>query len=240
VLVNHDARRAKGVLGDSTKEALDHLWGQQQTDGAWLWLDFGLRPWETEAPYFGASLAALAVGMAGKDFYEDKVVQPKVESLKKYLVKQMPNQRLHHRMVLLWTSSRLPGVLSEPGRTKLVDEILSVQQADGGWSSPSLGKYAAKKGEWKSHGATQLDVVSDGYATGLAVLALKSVRLPSDDAKLRRGIAWLVAHQQKDGTWPATYLNQSRDPESDVGKFMRDAATAFAVMALSESSIGQP
>jgi hypothetical protein len=33
---------------------------------------------------------------------------------------------------------------------------------------------------------------------------------------------------------PASYPNRSRDPQSDVGKFMRDAATAFAVLALTD------
>ena len=233
VLVNHDVRRAQGVVSQPAKKALGHLWGQQQADGAWLWLDFGLRPWETEAPYFGASLAALAVGMAGKDYYDQKDVQPKVAVLKKYLAEQYPSQRLHHRMMALWASSKLPGFLAEADRKKLIAEILDVQETDGGWSAAKLGKYAAKKGEWKSQGATQKDVVSDGYATGLAVLALKSSGMSADDVKLKKGITWLVA-QQKDGTWPAIYLNKSRDPETDVGKFMRDAATAFAVLALAE------
>ena len=39
---------------------------------------------------------------------------------------------------------------------------------------------------------------------------------------------------QKDGVWPLTYPNKPRDPRDDVGKFMRDAATAFAVLALTE------
>ena len=231
VLVNHDKRWAKAALSESTKKALANLWGQQQKDGAWLWLDFGLRPWETDAPYFGASLAALAVGLAGKDYQGQEDVQPKLAALKKYLTSQYANQRLHHRMVALWASSKLPGILAEQDRKNLIDEILNAREPDGGWSSPTLGKFMAKKGAWTSQGVTREGAVSDGYATGLAVLTLKSAGLTANDANVKKGVAWLIA-QQKDGTWPAIYLNKNRDPETDVGKFMRDAATAFAVLAL--------
>ncbi|MFO0807131.1 MAG: hypothetical protein U0746_00745 [Gemmataceae bacterium] len=66
-----------------------------------------------------------------------------------------------------------------------------------------------------------------GYATGLAVLALRragiwTTRGSSEPSRARR--------QRCDGTWPINYLNKSRDPKDNVGKFMRDAATGFAVL----------
>jgi squalene-hopene/tetraprenyl-beta-curcumene cyclase len=233
LLVNCDARWAQGRLSEPTKKALDHLWEQQQDDGAWLWLDFGLRPWETDGTYYGASLAAVAVGTAGKDYYEQPGVRPHVLALKKYLKSQFAKQSLHHRVFGLWASSRLPDILTEKDKQLLIEELLTVQEADGGWSLPKLGKKTQEPGVWESHGVYPEGAVSDGYATGLVVLALKRAGLGTENPRLQRGIAWLVSNQ-REGTWPANYPNRPRNPQDDIGKFMRDAAAAFATLALME------
>ncbi len=234
VLVNHDARRNKLVLSAATKQALNQLWPQQQANGAWRWLDFGLKPWEQQdSSYFGASLAALAVGTAGKDYYEHTAVQPKVAALKQYLKAQFPQQPLHHRVTALWAASRLPGILDEVDRQKLIDELLKLQEADGGWSLPKLGRTAKGPGNWKSHGVHPEGAVSDGYATGLVMLALKRAGVAADHPKLRKAVGWLTTNQ-RDGTWPANYPNRPRDPQTNVGRFLRDAATGFAILALCE------
>jgi squalene-hopene/tetraprenyl-beta-curcumene cyclase len=233
ILVNHDARWAKGVLSAPTKKALGRLWEQQKEEGGWQWLEFGLNPWEKDATYYGASLAAVAVGTAGKDYFEAADIQAKVAALKKFLKSQFPSQSLHHRAAGLWASSRLPGILSEEDKTKLNGELGSVQEADGGWSLPRLGQKAAGKGDWKSHGAFPEGSVSDGYATGLVVLVLKRAGMAADDPKMQKALGWLIA-KQKEGTWPLNYVNRPRDPQENIGKFMRDAATAFAILALTE------
>jgi squalene-hopene/tetraprenyl-beta-curcumene cyclase len=234
ILVNHDSRRGGGALGAPTRKALGHLWEQQKDNGAWLWLDFGLNPWEKDGAYYGASLAAVAVGTAGRDYYDRPDVQAKVTVLKSYLRTPTPNQPLHHRALGLWASTRLPGILDEAGQKELVDELWSVQEADGGWSLARLGKTAAAAGNWKSQAVYPEGLAGDGYATGLAVLALKGAGVAAEDPRLKKAVGWLLTHQ-KDGSWPASYLNRKRDPQEDIGKFMRDAATAFAALALTET-----
>jgi aspartate oxidase len=62
---------------------------------------------------------------------------------------------------------------------------------------------------------------------------LEQAGIPRTDAHLRKALAWLESHQDKEGQWPSESMNKKRDPASDAGKFMSDAATAFASMALS-------
>ena len=67
ILAGHDAQ--SGQLSDDTRAAFDNMWALQQTTGenagSWLWLQFDQEPWEgNDSAYYGAALAAIAVGTA--------------------------------------------------------------------------------------------------------------------------------------------------------------------------------
>jgi squalene-hopene/tetraprenyl-beta-curcumene cyclase len=87
--------------------------------------------------------------------------------------------------------------------------------------------------EWKRKDGTPMDAASDGYGTGLMVVALRESGVPSAQAQVAKGLAWLEQHQDPAGAWRATSMNKQRDPASDAGRFMSDAATAYSVLALS-------
>jgi hypothetical protein len=78
---------------------------------------------------------------------------------------------------------------------------------------------------------------SDGYATGLITFALQQTGMSPADPMMKQGLLWLRSNQNKEeGSWPSSSINERRKASSNVGHFMRDAATAYAVLALSENS----
>jgi squalene-hopene/tetraprenyl-beta-curcumene cyclase len=222
---------AHRTLSDDARLAFDNLWVLQlrtgDQKGSWAWLNFHYEPWEsTASPYFGAALAAIAIGTAPEGYASRPEIQERLNMLLAYLQRGADTEHLFNRMMVLWASSALPSLLTSARREAIVGAVLAQQEADGGWSTSALGP-------WKRVDGTALDAASDGYATGLAVLVLRRGGLSSDDGRLRRGLDWLAAHQDAEtGMWRASSLNKSRDPTSDIGKFMSDAATAYAVLAL--------
>ncbi len=89
-------------------------------------------------------------------------------------------------------------------------------------------------GRWPRQDGTPQETASDGYATGLALHVLQLAGVHRDQPAVARGLAWLRANQQPSGNWIGVSLNKRRDPKTHVGKFMSDAATAFAVLALED------
>jgi squalene-hopene/tetraprenyl-beta-curcumene cyclase len=239
ILASNDASSGaqSDHLSDGTLRAFENMWAEQQTSGAqkgaWLWLRFKNEPCEADdSDYYGAALAAIAVGTAPENYRSRPEIQTNLKMLREYLNREYSSQTLSNRAVVLWASAKLPGLL-EPERQKaLVNELLSMQQPDGGWSLTSMA------GGWKRHDGTAQDVQSDGYATGLITFALLQAGISPEKERLKDGLAWLASRQNKaDGYWLASSLNNNEEHHisPDTVRFMKDAATAYAVLALSES-----
>ena len=233
VLASRDAQA--GRLTSATQRAFENLWKLQFTRGeragAWAWLYFDLAPWESEgADYFGAALAAVAVGIAPDDYAASTEVQERVAMLRTYLLQQGWKDRPPlDRVMLLWASGELSDLLTQDQVRSIVGDLARLQNADGGWSLRSLGVWARPDG-------VPPDLGSDGYATGLIAYALQRAGVRPAQESLSRALGWLVQNQDPaTGRWPATSLNKERDPTSERGLFMSDAATAFAVLALTQA-----
>jgi squalene-hopene/tetraprenyl-beta-curcumene cyclase len=238
VLALDDRSQSRQQPSDETKKALSILWATQITQGehkgSWEWLNFGMDPWESPSSrYWGTAVAAIAVGSApgGDGAGGDEKSNEGREWLRDYLRKQFNAQNLHNRIWTLWASASVNGLLTPDEKAQLVSQILAKQQAAGGWSLASLGEFARK-------GVKQA-TTPDGYATGLILHVLQLAGLPKDDPPVKKGLAWLRSNQDPSGAWRATSVNKNRSPEStdpakaNVGKFMWDAATGYAVLALS-------
>jgi len=234
ILSAYDA--PKGKLSDDTRTAFANMWALQLTSGdkrgAWTWLDFHNRPWEADdSQFWGTSLAAVAVGSTPAEYQANPDVKEKLELLKAYLKANYEGQSPVNRLTALWASSKIPGILTAQQKQALIDELTSKQQPDGGWSLTALA------GLWKRRDNTALETKSDGYATGQISYILQQAGIRRDQKPVKQGLAWLAANQSKtDGLWEAYSLNKERDLTSDIGLFMSDAATAYAVLALTNEN----
>jgi squalene-hopene/tetraprenyl-beta-curcumene cyclase len=223
-----------GRLSADARLALDNMWALQikaaDMNGAWAWLQFHNAPFEGDSQFYGNSLAAIAIGSAPGNYQSEPEIQNGIKLLKAWLVKNMNAQTPLDRVVLLWASTKLNGLLTRGQQNKIIEEILAKQRDDGGFSMSQV------IGAWKRHDNTTLNTSSDGYATGLIAFALEQIDAPEGQAPLKRALAWLSRNQiESDGRWPADSLNNSRPVLSDTGLFMSDAATAYAVLALTNA-----
>jgi squalene-hopene/tetraprenyl-beta-curcumene cyclase len=216
------------------QKAFDQLWTLQISDGknqgAWLWHSANLDPWENpESVYYGTSLAALAIGSTPASYRDDAATRGRVAAATKYLASPPTPARLHDRLTMLWASSTLPSLLTNDARRSLVAGAFQKQSADGGWTLESLGP-------WMTHENAPPHQGSDAYATAYAAFALHKGGVPASDARMKKAIAWLEAKQDPiTGAWPAVSMNKQRPPDSMEGRFMQDAATAFASIVLIET-----
>lgn len=217
VLASHDAATGD-KLHPTTRTALDRMWTVQRDDGGFKWISCNWPPFESDE-HFGATMAALAAAWAPEDYVAELEVAAHLEKLRGYFTSHPPAM-LHHKLMLVWVSSELPGVLSDTERQAVLDELLTLQRPDGGWAFATLG-------EWKRGDDLTRDLeTSDGYGTALAVFVARRGGVPAGDERIARGVAWLKSHQRASGRW------FTRSAYKDSKHFITHAGTSMALMAL--------
>ncbi|MBZ5603199.1 MAG: hypothetical protein LAO79_12935 [Acidobacteriia bacterium] len=215
----------RGSLSPETLKALDRMWAAQKPDGGWPWYSLNDDPWEMpESRFFGASLAAVALGNTPADYRARPEVAGHVSKLAQFLSRDQ-GQPLQNRLMLLWASAKVPDILPAARRKAILDQARQTQQPDGGWTIASLGP-------WSAHPEAAVTNGTNAYATAIAAFALEQAGLTTSDPMLARALDWLRAHQSRDGYWDAASMNHKYEAGSMMELFMRDAATGFAAMAL--------
>ena len=242
VLATADSPTAK--LSNDARSAFEHLWALQQKSGdlagSWPWLNFGNEPFEAaDSVFYGASLAALAVAVAPENYRATPEIQPNLRLLRDYLGRECARAPLIHQAVALWAATKWAGLLDSSRQKAIIESVLAKQQSSGGWSLSTMGwtwhgsSLRSLANLWIRSNDSPLAGKSDGYATGLIVYVLGQTGLRRDELHLQRGRSWLLRNQNPDdGSWPGYSLVNRRDPSSGTGLFMKDAATAYAVLAL--------
>jgi squalene-hopene/tetraprenyl-beta-curcumene cyclase len=216
-----EAIHAALLLGE--EPALERMWSLQVKEGkekgAWEWFHLDLDPWETpQSDFYGAALAALAIRNAPEEHRGRHREQ--IAMLVDYFQREQGAQPLHNRLMLLWA---MPEALVD--QKSLVEEVWKKQFPDGGWSLESLGPW---KRASRSSG-------SDAYATGFAAYVLLIDHNRAHKGMLE-ALNWLKLHQNAEhGFWASSSMNKDYPADSMMAKFMQDAATGFAAMALLEA-----
>ena len=220
VLAYNDAHTT-GQLQPLTRTALDRMWKGQKPSGEWGWLKCGWPPMEHD-DYYGATLAAIATGIAPGKYAQTEQARAGIEKLKSYF-RKTPAPDLHHKTMLLWASTLLPGLLTGEEQQATIRELVGQQHEDGGWSLPSLGRYTRRDA---AKTPNDPHAPSDGYATGLSIFVLRKAGVTASNPVIQKGITWLKANQRESGRWYTRSLNNDR------AHYITNAGSAFCVLAL--------
>jgi hypothetical protein len=114
------------------------------------------------------------------------------------------------RLVLARRTNRTDAVRRE------TDRLLALQHDDGGWS--------------QLHG-----LCSDAFATGQVLFALNVAELKRDRPEIRRAVAFLIANQRSDGSWPMVPRGQPGVKPASLITPIVHLGSAWGVIGLARS-----
>jgi N-acyl-D-amino-acid deacylase len=179
--------RQEAVSAHELEQIAGHLLRHQEADGSWAWSS---APAKNRPPPFFESdevatlLAFMALGpQVPADPKEKSAARESREKAAAWLAKTKPNDTTQAAALRLLVKVRAgePALTLQPE----IDAFLARQNKDGGWRQLE-------------------DLPSDAYATGQALYVLSLAGVKNDRAEVRRGVAFLVAGQKEDGSWPMT------------------------------------
>jgi len=210
LFVMAEARYPRNFVTDAAALALLRL---QHSNGTWSISDtrppLGISDIKWAALVSRGLLAYLPAGLSAER-------DGAIARARTYLMNTPPRttqDAVFRLLGLIWTSAS-PAAIQEAQA-----HLLALQREDGGWGQLTT-------------------MVSDAYATGQALFALKSAGIAPSDAVYRRGVDYLLRTQLPDGSWFVQSRALAFQPYRETGfphgrsQFISAAATSWAVMAL--------
>jgi ankyrin repeat protein len=207
---------AEGYKADlNTDAAAMHILWRQQPTGEWFQPMADIRQ-----PLCLNHIGQTALSMRALQLYTPKTDEAAYRRSIQLGALWLANAKSYNNDDRSWRVAGLAWAgTNKVATAKAIRELLVAQKADGGWSDlPSMESTA--------------------YATGKSLVALHTAGLPVSDAAYKRGIKWLLSHQQQDGSWWVQTRALAFQPSFDAGfphehdQWISSAATNWAAMAL--------
>ena len=199
---------------DTTDPVVAWLMQQQQDSGRWK--RSSDRPPTEASPFTTTYIAIRGIRHFSTEEQQTEVAR-QLELAREWLVEAIANDtedRVFRLLALHFVDAPDEVILGA------VDELLSSQQEDGGWSQlESMG--------------------SDAYATGTVLFALAdSDQLATGHPAFQKGLRYLLDTQQADGSWHVVSRSNPFQAYYETGfphgtdQFISTSATAWATLAL--------
>jgi ankyrin repeat protein len=193
-----------------------YLKGRQSPDGGWTYPVADTRP-----PLCLSHVSQTALSMRSLQLYAPKTDKAGYEKAVQMAASWMAKEPARSTEDVSWKVLGLAWADREQAaKRRAMDDLLAMQRPDGGWSDlPTMD--------------------SSVYQTGKALYALYVAGLPTTDAAYQKGVRYLLANQQEDGSWYVKTRALAFQPYVEIGfphhydQWMSAAGTSWATMALS-------
>jgi ankyrin repeat protein len=218
ILVGLDAENYKPDL--NTDAAAIYIRMHQSTAGNWVFGVANSRP-----PLCSDYIGQTALSMRALQLYSPKAdkagYDKSIQRAAAWLAtaeSRTNDDRAWRLLGLSWAGK------NKDATQKAMRELLASQRSDGGWSDIPTVESAA-------------------YATGIALVSLRTAGLPVSDAAYERGIRFLLNTQLEDGSWFVKTRALAFQPYFEAGfphgfdQWISAAGTSWATMAL---ALGSP
>jgi hypothetical protein len=207
------AGQALPSLSEGQKQSLKLIAAEipkkQEKNGSWRSVDDRIPIHENAAIDTAWSIMAMEVGT---DATKPSPEREAIAKAKAWLDGQAPTS-LQTKVFKIWM-----GLREKKTRAELqpsLNELLALQQPDGGWRQVP-------------------EMKSDAYATGQTLYILGLAGFTADQPQIKRGIDFLIANQKPDGSWPMI-SRSTLGPERKPTKLLTPitcAAGSWATLSL--------